>query len=111
MRQGAERLLEIPGGLPVRRPRHGFLPRLPTVRQSLVPHLAPQSMVPETLDILGHPVPGEYLQDLDDTGMQPAPPLLQETAISHLVCEGVREGVGAFGEQTCLIEKLRRLEV
>jgi hypothetical protein len=32
MGEGAERLLKIPRGLTVSRPRHGFLPRLPEIR-------------------------------------------------------------------------------
>ena len=70
MREGAERLLEVPHGLAVGRPRHGLLPRLPAVRQGLVPHLAPQGMVRQAFDLLGHPVPGERLQGLDDAGVQ-----------------------------------------
>ena len=41
MREGAERLLEVPHGLAVGRPRHDFLPRLPAVCQGLGPYLAP----------------------------------------------------------------------
>ena len=53
MREGAERLLEVPHGLAVGRPRHGLLPRLPAVRQGLVPHLTPQGMVGQAFDLLG----------------------------------------------------------
>ena len=60
--EGTERLLEGPHGLAVGRPRHGLLPRLPAVRQGLVPHLAPQGMVGQAFDLLGHPVPGERLR-------------------------------------------------
>ena len=69
MREGAERLLEVPHGLAVGRPRHGLLPRLPAVRQGLVPHLPPQGMVRQAFDLLGHPVPGERLKGLDDPGV------------------------------------------
>src|SRR3989442_596332 len=40
MPEGTERLLEISHGLAVGRPRHGLLPRLPAVVESLIPHLA-----------------------------------------------------------------------
>ena len=69
MREDTERLLEAPHGLTVGRPRHSLLPRLPAVRQGLVPHLAPQGMVRQPFDLLGHPLPGERLQGLDDPGM------------------------------------------
>ena len=68
-------------------------------------------MVRQAFDLLGHPVPGERLQGLDDAGMQRAPPLLQEAAIGHLVGEGVLEGVLALGEEPRLIEKLGGLQV
>src|SRR5262245_36970141 len=66
MREGTERLLEIFHGFMVGRPCHGLLPRLPTVRQGLVPPLSPQGMLRQTLYLLGQPVPGERLQGLDD---------------------------------------------
>ena len=111
MREGTERLLEVPHGLAVGRPRHGLLPRLPAVRQGLVPHLAPQGMVGQAFDLLGQPVPSERFQGLDDAGMQRSPPLLQQAAIGHLVRQGVLEGVFRLGEEPRLVEELRGLEV
>ena len=111
MREGTERLLEVPHGLAVGRPRHGLLPRLPAVRQGLVPHLAPQGMVRQAFDLLGHPVPGERLQGLDNAGVQHPPPLLQQAAVGHLVGEGVLEGVLALGEEARLVEELGGLQV
>ena len=111
MREGTERLLEVPHGLAVGRPRHGLLPRLPAVRQGLVPHLAPQGMVRQAFDLLGHPVPSERLQGLDDAGMEHPPPLLQQAAIGHLVRQGVLEGVFVLGEEARLVQELRGLEV
>ena len=99
MREGAERLLEVPHRLAVGRPRQGLLPRLPAVRQGLVPHLPPQGMVGQAFDLLGQPVPGERLEGLDDAGMERPPPLLQETAVGHLVGEGVLEGVFRSGKR------------
>ena len=49
--QPGENLLEGPDGLAVGRPCQGLLPRLPAVRQGLVPHLAPQSMVRQAFDL------------------------------------------------------------
>ena len=111
MREGTERLLEIPHGLAVGRPCHGLLPRLPAVRQGLVPHLAPQGMVRQAFDLLGHPVPGEGLQGLDNARVQRPPSLLQEASVCHLVGQGVLEGVLALGKEPCLVEELGRLEV
>ena len=98
MQKGAERLLEEPHGLAVGRPRQSLLPRLPAVRQGLVPHLPPQGMVGQAFDLLGHPLSGEGFEGLDDPRVQGAPPLLEETAVGHLVGEGVLEGVCALGK-------------
>jgi hypothetical protein len=76
MREGTERLLEVPHGLAVGRPRQGLLPRLPAVRQGPVPHRAPQGMMGQALDLLGHPVSSEGLQGFNDAGMQRPPPLM-----------------------------------
>ncbi len=53
----------------------------------------------------------ERLEGLDDAGMQHPPPLLQQTAVGHLVGQGMLEGVDLVGEEARLIEELRRLEV
>src|SRR5215510_1654172 len=45
MREGTERLLKVPHGLTVGRPRHSLLSRLATVHQGLVPYLTPQGMM------------------------------------------------------------------
>ena len=106
-----ERLLEGPHGLAVGRPRHGLLPRLPAVHQGLVPHLPPQSMVSQALDLLGHALPGECLQGLDDAGMQHPPSFLEQTAVGYFVGEGVLEGVFVVRKESRLVEKFGRLQV
>ena len=111
MREGTERLLEVPHGLAVGRPRQGLLPRLPAVYQGLVPHFAPQGMVGQAFDLLGHPLSGERLQGLDDAGMQRAPPLLEQRLVGHLLGEGVLEGVFDLGEQARFIEELGGLQM
>ncbi len=68
-------------------------------------------MVRQAFDLLGHPVRGERLQGLDNAGVQHPPPLLQQTAVGHLVRQGVLEGVFVLGEQARLVEELGRLEV
>ena len=93
------------------RPRQGLLPCLPAVDQGLVPHLAPQGMVRQPFDLLGHPVPGERLEGLDDLGMEHPPPLLEEAVIGDLVGQGVLEGVLALGEEARFVQELGRLEV
>ena len=111
MREGAERLLKVPHGLAVGRPRHGLLPRLPAVRQGLVPHLPPQGMVGQAFDLLGHPVPGERLEGLDDAGMEHPPSFLEQTAVGDLVGEGVLEGVFVVRKEPRLVQEFGGLEV
>jgi hypothetical protein len=41
----------------------------------------------------------------------PPPPLLEETAVGHLVGEGVLESVLPLGEQARLVEELGPLEL
>src|SRR4029453_15460931 len=99
MWEDTERLLEAPHGLAVCRPRHGLLSRLSAVRQGLVPHLPPQGMMGAAFHLPCPPIPSEGLQDLDNTGMQRAPSLLEQTPVRHLVREGVLEREFALGEQ------------
>ena len=68
-------------------------------------------MVRQAFHLLGHPFGRERLEGLDQARVQPPPPLQQEAVVGHLVRQGVLEGVFALGEQACLIEELRRLEV
>jgi len=68
------------------------------VGAGLVPHLAPQGMVRQAFDLLGHPVRREHLEDLDKAHVQPPPPLQQETAVGHLVRQGMLEGAFLLGE-------------
>jgi hypothetical protein len=93
------------------RPRQGLLPCLAAVRQSLVPHLSPQGMVGEPFDLLGHAVPSEDRQDLDDAGMERQASFQEETAIGYLVGKGVLEGEYEVGKEMRLIQELCSLQV
>src|SRR5262245_22488894 len=111
MREGTERLLEIPHSLTVGRPRHSLLPRLPAIRQGLLPHLAPRGMVRQTFHLLGYPVSGKRFKGLHDSRMEHPTLLQQEAAIGYLVREGVLESVLVLGEQARLVEKFSSLEM
>src|SRR5262249_10749115 len=106
MWEGAERLLEVPHGLAVDRPRHGLLSSLPEVHQGLVPHFARQGGMRQAFDLLSHAVPSERFESLDDLGMEHPPSLLEQTAVGDLVGEGVLKGVLTLGEEPCLVEEL-----
>ena len=64
----------------------------------------------EQLSLLDKPIRIQFLNRLDDTTVKPAPPFLEQAAVSDLVGERVFEGVFELGEKTRLIEKLAGLE-
>ena len=68
-------------------------------------------MVGQALDLVHQALAGKRFQGLDDLRMQRPPPLLEQTAVCHLVGQGVLEGVGVLREETRLVQELGRLEV
>ena len=111
VREGLEGLLEGGHRLAERGAVVGPGAGLLAVGDGLVPHLAPQGMVRQAFDLLGHPLGRERLKGLDNARVQHPPPLQQETAVGHLVRQGMLEGVFRLGEQAGLIQELRRLQV
>ena len=65
----------------------------------------------QPLHLVVPPVPRQGLQRLDNPGVQHAPPLLQQTAIRHLMGEGMLEGIGVLGKQAGLVEELCCLQM
>src|SRR5262249_47416645 len=108
--QGRQRLLKILYGFTVCRAREGLGASLPAVGECLVPHLAPQGVVGELLDVFGEAVSRELGDGFDDLGVEHTSPLLEQTTVGYLVGEGVLEGVFTLGEEPRLIEKLGRLQ-
>ena len=97
--------------LPVGRARHRLRAGLAEIGDGLLPHLAPERVVGQALDVLGEPVGVEALDGLDDPGVERAPALLEQAAVGHLVGERVLEGVLEVGEEARLVEELGGLEV
>ena len=93
MLERVERLLEAGDRLPVGRARHRLLSGLTEIADGLLPHLAPERVVGQALDVLREPLGVEALDGLDDPGVERAPALLEEAAVGHLVGQGVLEGV------------------
>ena len=56
MREGRQRLLEVPHGLAVGRSRHVLLPRLPAVGHRFLPYLTSQGVVGQSVNLFGLPV-------------------------------------------------------
>ena len=111
VREGLEGLLEGGHRLAERGAVVGPGAGLLAVGHGLVPHLAPQGMVRQAFDLLGHPLGRQRLEGLDQARVQHPPPLQQEAAVGHLVRQGMLEGVFRLGEQAGLIQELRRLQV
>ena len=65
----------------------------------------------QALDLFGQVVGSECFESLDDARMQQAPSLLEQTAVGHLVRQGVLEGVRLVRKEARLVEELGRLEV
>ena len=93
VREGLEGLLEIPHRLvqcgTVVGPGTGLL----AAGHCLVPHLAPEGMIGQAFDLLGHPCGRQRLDGLDNVPVQQPPPLQQEAAIGYFVRQGMLEGV------------------
>jgi len=71
-----QRLFKARHRLPVGRVGSRFGPSLLEVRYSLIPHLAAEGMVGESLDVRGEAVGVERFEGQADAGVQGAPALL-----------------------------------
>ena len=109
--QGHQRLLEGGHCLAIGRAHHRLGPRLPAVGHGLVPHLAPVSMVRQSIDLLDEPLRRQPFEGCHNAGMERAPPLLEDTPIGHFVRQGVLEGVFQVREQARFVEELGRLQM
>jgi hypothetical protein len=68
-------------------------------------------MVSEALHPFGESVPIQALDRLHDLGVQRAPALLQQTAVSHLLSEGVAKRVFEIGKKIHFIQEFGGLEL
>src|SRR5207245_7231556 len=93
-----------------RRPRGRLEPGLPEIVHRLLPQLGPKSVMGEPLDLLAQALPVKRLDRGDDPRVQLAPPLLQESAVRHLVRERVLEGVLGIRIKPGLVEELGALQ-
>jgi hypothetical protein len=67
-------------------------------------------MLGQPFRLLGQTVGIEPFTGCNNAGVQGTAPLQQETAVGHLVGEGVLEGVLEVREKPGLVEKLGRLK-
>ena len=85
MREGGERLLEACDGFPVGGTCGGLHPGLTGVGDGLVPDLAPEGMVGETIDLLGQPVGIESFDRLHGPSMKGPPAVVEDARVANLV--------------------------
>src|SRR5262245_45818611 len=110
MSERSQRLLEVRKRFAKRRTCEGLGPCLPEVRHRLRPHLASERMVGKLLDMLRLSIRIEPLDFLHDLAMESAPPILEQTAIGHLVGESMLEGVLEIWKEPSLVEELGSLK-
>src|SRR2546428_789699 len=109
MREGSERLLKAGNRFPVGR-AHDSLRAGPTkVADGLVPDLAAEGMVGETIDPPGQPGGILLFDRRHDARVKGAPSVLEETRVSSLVAQGVLEREFRLRDDSRLAQELASL--
>jgi hypothetical protein len=67
-------------------------------------------VVSQPLDVFGQPIGIEAFDGLDDATVEGAPAVLEQTAVRHVVGEGMLERVLEVREDPGLVEQLRGLQ-
>jgi hypothetical protein len=102
MLEGVERLLDSGGRFPKGGALHRLRPGLTEIGDGLLPHLTPERVVGQALNVLPEPLGVASLDGLDRPAVERAPAVLEKAAVGHLVGERVLEGVLDVGEQARL---------
>src|SRR5438132_1830637 len=87
---------------------HASLPQIP---DSLLPQLALECMVAQSLDVLGEAVGIETFDHLYDPRVKRSPALIEQSAVRDLVSERVLEGILEVRIEAGLVEELGSLQV
>src|SRR5207253_11442385 len=82
-----------------------FRPRLTEVSHSLVPDLAPEGMVGETIDVLGQAVGIQLFDRHHNPSVEGPATVLEDTRVGDLVAQGVLERIFQLGDESRLIQK------
>src|SRR5262249_61402727 len=105
-----QRLLERGDGFPMSRVHRRLAPSPIEVRDGLVPHLAAERVMSETLDLLFEPRGSEPFHRQHDLRMEVTPSLTGQASVGHFVSQRVLEGVLGLREEARLVEKLSGLK-
>src|SRR5262252_7064598 len=109
--QKVQCLLERDASVVERRASRRLESRLVQIIDSLVPHITPDCVMGEPLDLLAKAILVEPLECLDDARVQRPPTVLQQSPVGHLVGQRVLEGVLQIGKQRSLAQELCHLEL
>src|ERR1700723_3844323 len=108
--QRFQRLIKVGDCLSVGRSRDRLVTRLPAIVNGLQPTLAPLRMMSESFDVFEEALAIECREGINDTTVQSAASILEETRIGHLVGKRVLEGVFEVREQTPFVEEFSGLQ-
>jgi len=86
------------------------MPRLIQEGHGLVPSLAAEGVMGQTVDVLGEAVRIEPFDRIDDAGVESATLILEKARIRNLVCERMLEAVLEVGEERRFVQELAALE-
>jgi hypothetical protein len=81
------------------------------IDHGFVPYLTPDGAMGHMVDLFGQSVGIMLVEYLDQLRVQQTAPFLEQTAIGHLVGQGVLKDVCTLREQARLIQEFGRLEM
>src|SRR2546422_5707400 len=110
MPEGFERLFKARDGFPIGRAGGGLRPGLAGIGDGLVPDLAPEGMVGETIDVLGQPGGVQLFDRRHDASVKGPPSVSKEARVGDLVGQGVLERVFQLRHELRLVQKLASLK-
>src|SRR5262249_36432503 len=96
-------VLELGGRLPERPSSDGFRAGPPAVAQRLAPPFRAQRMMGELLHLLLEAIAVETLDLADDSPVNGAPAVGEQTTVGHLLRERMLEGVFRIGKEAGLV--------
>ena len=108
--EGSQCMLERGDGLAMSRVHRSLAPGPIEVTDCLVPHLAPERVMSDTLDVLFEPRGCELFHRVNDSRVEITPSLADQASVGDFVGQRVLEGVLELREEARLVEELGGLE-
>src|SRR5262245_402395 len=108
--QARERGPKVAQRVPVGGPRYRPEPSPAMEFHGLVPSFGPKRVMGEAIHVLVEAPGRTRFDSLHETEIERAALRPEDHPVRYLVSQRMREGVLEIGEQSCLVEELRRLE-